>query len=292
MSKQVRGLLNTNLVKITPIPAITDTSDDLQTLIDQTAVMYIRQQKKSTGATIDKQNARNKLTQFALQIAGAIEAYAIEIDNNLMRNDYHFPKTGLNRYPDTEFLTKTQDIHTEATALLIPLTPYGVTAPILTDFQAAIDLYTGLLEKPRQIITYKESATLTIEEIIEQMRTALEKLDVLMRYFIIIDVLFFKDYTNARKIINHGHHFTRIGLFIELEDGVDAMGITANLTNNKNSKTYTATTNQDGLAQIPSMLPGTYTLEIAHAGYKTYINRSLKILKGKNNQFNIGLDPE
>ena len=46
MTKKVRSLMNSNLAKITPIPAITDTSDQIQLQIDQIATMYLRQQKK------------------------------------------------------------------------------------------------------------------------------------------------------------------------------------------------------------------------------------------------------
>lgn len=292
MTKQVRSLLNANLAKITPIAAITDTSDELQLLIDEIASMYLRQQKKSQGATIDKKNARNKLSKFGIQLAGSIEAYAIFIGNNELKKNFHYSNTGFDKFPDTEFLTKIQDVHSQATLLQTVLSTYGVTPALLTDFQTAITAYTQQLEKPRGIINEKESATQTLEEILESVRLSLEKLDVLMRHFLFSDPLFYKDYTNARKIINYGHHFTRTGLFIELEDGVDAVGTIVTLTNNKNGKTYTATAGHDGNALVSSMMHGTYTLEIARTGYQTYTDYFLKILKGKNNELSITLHPE
>lgn len=290
MVKVVKTFFTANSVKVGTLPALVTVDGALQVALDDVSVFYVRQQKKTEGATIDKEVAREAASVLGILVAGNIEAYAMDIGNNTLRKDFHFTASIFNKLPDTEMVDTLNEIHATAVVLLPSMGNYGNTVGSLLDFRTAIDAYVTEVTRPRDILVTKETATGKILEALGRIRALLRKADTLMRNFRLSDSVFYADYLNSRKVVNTGHSFTRLGLFIELEDGVDASGIPVTIT--KGTRVYTEVTDVDGLANFASVVVGEFTVEVNHPGYVPFVQNHVRVRSGRSTELRIVLRKE
>ena len=143
---------------------------------------------------------------------------------------YTLAKTDLELLRDTEIHAKALATHNEALALLANLAPYNVTALLLTDFKTLIDTYATVMQAPENRINEKKIAKQNLSLKLNQNTQNLKTLDGLILQYRTTATQFYNEYTEARKIIDIGHRKTRLGLFVELEDGVDSTGVVVIIT--------------------------------------------------------------
>ena len=146
-------------------------------------------------------------------------------------------KSVLELLRDTEIHAKALATHNEALALLANLAPYNVTALLLTDFKTLIDTYATVMQAPENRINEKKIAKQNLTLKLNQNTQNLKTLDGLILQYRTTATQFYDEYTEARKIIDLRHRKTRLGLFVELEDGVDSTGVVVVIT--KGLKNYT-----------------------------------------------------
>lgn len=289
MTDEVQKLLTANSVLVATIPVLNDEFVKFKAKRVELGNNFIRQQQSVKGHTKQKKIEREAVVKEAVTVAGILYVYAVQENNMGFAGNVSITPRYFFFKRDTEIHNKVQWIHDQAVALLSSLTNFGITAGNLTTFQQKIDAFRNVISAPRNVLVEVKTATNDIKNNIEELRVILKNIDRLMHSFSSTHPQFYSDYLNAREIIDYGHHFTRIGLFIELEDGVDAIGVTPILTNNKTGKIYSASANHQGLAEIPSMKAGTYTLAVAHPGYQPYTDNNVKVLRGKLNELTIRL---
>ncbi|MBX7240425.1 MAG: carboxypeptidase-like regulatory domain-containing protein, partial [Bacteroidia bacterium] len=160
-------------------------------------------------------------------------------------------------------------IHDTALANLAALAPYNITALVLTDFKTAIDNFAAVIEAPQLKQNEKKIARQNLTNLLNTADTYLKRIDKLMPQYRTAATQFYNEYTEARQIKDLGHRKTRLGLFVELEDGVDSTGVVVVIT--KGLKNYTQTVRStDHKAYFESILIGTYTITIHHPGYQPW----------------------
>lgn len=152
-----------------------------------------------------KAEAETKMIDVTLAVAGGVRAYATVIGDSVLANKMNVSRSGLLRHRDAVVAQHSQGIHTEATAVLASLAPYGITAPTLLDLQSAIDTYVEAIMAPRNAITLRKSSTTELKMLLKDTTKVLNKrLDALMEQFALIQPEFYRNYHNARVIIDLG----------------------------------------------------------------------------------------
>ncbi len=93
------------------------------------------------GIAIDKAVFKKNLCQSTADIAAIIFAYASFINNNTLKQSINFSYSELFRIKDDLLAPTCQNIFNAASTNSAALVSYGITAPMLTAFQASITDY-------------------------------------------------------------------------------------------------------------------------------------------------------
>jgi hypothetical protein len=152
-------------------------------------------------------DARKKLEATALEVAGALTAYAFMTGNADLSSQVDIFPNDLARLPDSEIDDRAQAFLDLATALPAPAPPapsaadVGITPGKLDLLETCIETYNLLLGSPRSARGEKSAATQNLATTLDEIDSLLEKgLDKLILGF--RDTDFFKEYQSARKIID------------------------------------------------------------------------------------------
>lgn len=156
-----------------------------------------------TGASRDKAGIMESLADALMAVAGALTAYATVGNDQTLAAKVDFSRSTFLRLRDSEISGTAKMIHTEATGRLAALAPYGVTAPMLDGLQDEIDTYEIIVEAPRASVVGRKTVTTQIAEEFRKTDLLLENvLDRLMQQFKTTQPGFYRDYFNARIIID------------------------------------------------------------------------------------------
>jgi hypothetical protein len=156
------------------------------------------------GVTADKQSKRETMEAAALEVAGAVAAFASDTGNRELQAKADFSDSDLRRARDTEITTICQGIHDEANAVVANLADYGVVAQTLTDLQAKINAYNSSVGKPASAKSNVQAAGASLDSAIADVDKVLdEKLDKLATKFRTSQRGFFDAYSAARSIVDN-----------------------------------------------------------------------------------------
>lgn len=162
-----------------------------------------KQQAPIKGVARDKRNALLAMANKALEVKGAIVAFADVSHNETLKERVNFSFSKLTHSSDTLCAEFAQIIKDEAQAIVSQLTPYGVGNNALTQFQQLIDAYSALVPATRVAITARKLATKNIKSIIGGINGLLtNRIDKLMFKFKASAPDFFTQYFDARIIID------------------------------------------------------------------------------------------
>ena len=140
-----------------------------------------------------------------LKVSGAVMAWAEVEGNQGLAEEMNIAVSELQNYRDAVVAERCTGVHEVALANLLSLADYGLTAADTTSLKAAIDLYTGLLSRPRVLVTVRKSVGSEIELLVrDTMRLLTRRMDRLMRMYEVSDPTFYRTYMNARIIIDLG----------------------------------------------------------------------------------------
>ena len=269
MMKTVIGVLNKFNATWTTFIPFSDLVTLLKANYTQIAAEVALQDQITQGITQNKNNLRLAVVATAYEIENKINIYATFINDTALAQSFNFTYTEIEGLRDTEIVVRATTIHDTALANLAALAPYNITALVLTDFKTAIDNFAAVIEAPQLKQNEKKIAKVNLQNLLTLGDTYLKRIDKLMPQYRTTATQFYNEYTEARKIIDIGHRKTRLGLFVELEDGVDSTGVVVVIT--KGLKNYTQTVRStDHNAFFESILSGTYTITIHHPGYQPW----------------------
>lgn len=152
-----------------------------------------------------KAEAEGAMIDLTLSVAGGVRAYAQVVGDTVLMDKMNVTRTGLLRHRDAVVAQHSQAVHTEATAVLASLADYGVTAATLTALQTAIDAYVAAVSAPRHAILSRKGATAELKLLLKDTNKLLGKrLDGLMEQYRAANADFYRDYQNARVIVDLG----------------------------------------------------------------------------------------
>lgn len=203
MYRTVQQLCNNNLTIINTNAAFVAVLALISAKISSLITNETSARKQTKGVAKDKGTQRQTLCLQAFEIAGAVYAYATEINNLTLQQSVKFTITDLEKTKDNLLVPTCNNIKKAANDNLAALAPYGIVAATLTAFQANMDDYTGAVPKPRLATTAKSTSSknvkATFKEIDELLKTRMDKL---VPSFRTTAPNFLIEYKEARKIID------------------------------------------------------------------------------------------
>ncbi len=163
------------------------------------------QGKGLDGYAQDKAGKKEKMVRKALAVANQVFAYAEDKGDAVLKAKMDVSYSDLTAPRDAVIAQKCQGIHDEANAVIADIADYGIVAADLTELQALIDAYEGVISAPRVAITVRKGATEAIEALIKDGTTILtNRMDKLMSEFKDSKPDFYQEYFDARIVVNTG----------------------------------------------------------------------------------------
>ncbi len=156
----------------------------------------------TTGSTADKSVAKDKAIAAVVKMSGPVGLYALNNDNLTLHNQLNVTKSSLKRMQDGALIARFNGILEEITNLMPNLQDYGLSVEDLDDAKAKTAAYAALVNHPRGLITSRSTKLETVADYIEELRSIFYRLDKMMRLF--AGTEFFRDYKNARKVLDLG----------------------------------------------------------------------------------------
>lgn len=184
-----------------PISGFVSAVDDLDGFIEDVEATRLVQEGDITGVTKNKGEVEASLVKKAINISGAIQAYAIDQDNVQLRQRVTVTKSDLEKLRDTILRDQCLIILKEAQKIGASLNDYGVSAGEVSDFETVIEDFRAILAKPRVAITNRKTATEDLAKHLASCTSVYkDRIDKLMLNFEDSHTHFFENYRNARAI--------------------------------------------------------------------------------------------
>ena len=186
-------------------PAMVDANAAFDANIAALRTAVARQVTDITGHAKDKARALDALVALTLRMSGCVMAYAETTDNQALAEAMNIVPSELYKYRDSIVAERCQGVHDAANTHIANLAPYGIVAADVNSLQSAIDKYVALIPRPRTKITERKGATSEIGLLIRDTQRLLgRRMDMLMRGFMISHPDFYRQYQNARIIVDQG----------------------------------------------------------------------------------------
>jgi uncharacterized membrane protein len=159
----------------------------------------------TTGVRKDKMQALDLMVHRTVALAGAVFAYATEVNNQTLRDVMAVSESDLRQVRDTLAVERARSVHEHAAPLAGSLSDYGVTAVEIADVDSAITAFANSIPQPRVAISTRKGATTELAIVMKQVDGVLkDTLDKLMPKFKTTAPEFYANYFNARIIVDSG----------------------------------------------------------------------------------------
>lgn len=205
MAYATRQVLDQNSSTWNAIPALVTAKNELDANIKSIEDCLALQLRDITGHTEAKAVAKEEMGAQTVLVAGGVMAWAVATGDEGLAEEMNIFPSELNKYRDSAVAQRCQHVADSANAHIASLADYGVTAADVTALQTRIDAYLVLVQQPRNVITARKGATSEIGLLVRDTQKLLtRRLDMLMRRFVVSAPEFYRQYTNARIIIDRG----------------------------------------------------------------------------------------
>lgn len=178
---------------------------DFETIIDDIETQRLIQAGKITGIATNKTKEEDEMIQITIEVAGAVFAYAADIEDNELMEKVNYSSSELKDLRDTFLKDICLLIHHEADEVIDKLADYGKTPADLTQLKKEIDDFADILAKPRTAIGTRSTATSQLIILLKNGDKILEtRMDKLMGNYKTKERKFYMSYKSAGKIIDLG----------------------------------------------------------------------------------------
>jgi len=131
------------------------------------AALEQQQGMPTKGIAVDKNRLAESVINRALEIGGAVAAYASGIGDAKLEAQVSFSKSALKELRDSQLDDRAQAVHDIAAGLVAKgkaaMKDCGLDATKLTDLQSAITAYSAMVASPRAAIAGKAAITTAID---------------------------------------------------------------------------------------------------------------------------------
>ena len=291
MYRVAEKLLDDNSIIWNGTPAFVTTKGAFSAKITAISTASQQQQAIITGIATDKKVLKTSLIDITAPVAAAVIAYASQTNNNELLDAVNFTRSQLLATRDDMLADRCQIIHTKATANLVALAPYGITAPVLTTLQTTITAYNAKVPAPGTAKQSKKTATINLRNLFKETDTILKlQLDKLMLVYKTTNSDFYNNYLGAREIIDLGSIHTKLKMQVKGENGLGIQNATASLIQN-NLVIYSIESDAEGKILLKKIKPGTYNLKVQKPGFDATYEAAVKFKAGKQIARTIVLVP-
>ena len=227
-------------------------------------------QKTGTlGATKNKESLAEALINLAITIASAGKAYAVSVNNVLLKQACSITKSDLARAKTIDLIALCKNLYTAVNPYAASLTPFGADAASLTSFNTAITNFDGNSSQPALARAVVKNATINIALQSTNVSQLLdEQLDLLMVQYQSTNADFYNQYTEARVIhdLRRRKKVTVKG-YVYINSNQALTGATVELSGNGITKQKI--TDATAAFKFMRLNTGTYTITVSAAGYVT-----------------------
>lgn len=184
-------------------PGFVQLHTDFTGVLDEINGLAPQQGRRTTGVAGDKDAARLAMCKAANIIAGAVAAYAHKINNHELLTRVDTTLSILTGGRGQNSSDKCKDILSAATANLTVLGDYDVKQADLDNLSQLIDAYNQLAPAPQVARATGKSASQALDAAFDKADGILNNgLDNLMLKYEDTNPDFFRDYMNARQIVD------------------------------------------------------------------------------------------
>lgn len=291
-------VMDNNATLVATIPALVTAKSDLVNIIMQIRAANLIQQMTTKGKTMDKADRKELLADTAYAVAGSVQAYAAENNNNDLYMLVNFSRTRLRSADDEEIQQLCQLIHDEANTVVASLLDYGVDGIKLGELQLLIDGWSSQSQAPRVAISERAAATANLPGYFSAADEVLKKrMDKLMEQFYVSERTFYDTYKTARKIVNAGKTgggdnplpTDAVMITGNVKDGDTDMpisGATVQFINPDGTAPLVATTNDNGeyvieATDVPQGVSVFGTMEVSAPNYGL-VSEPIEVMAGNS----------
>ena len=291
MYRTVKQLCDDNATTVALNPAFLAAFNIFKAKLSTLITTVTSESQVIKGVAIDKTLSKKNLCQTTTDIAAVVYAYASAINNNTLKQSVNFAYTDLFKIKDDLLAPTCQNIYGAANTNSAALVSYGITAPMLTAFQAVITDYSTAVPKPRTAKSVKATFTKNIGIAIKDIDLLLkDQMDKLVVTFKPTKPDFLNSYKTARIIIDPNTTTTQLkGKVIDNLTKLPIKG--AKIEIMTSPITIVFTNLLGNYAQKP-LAAGTYKVSISLTGYESITIDNLSIKLGQITKQNFALNAE
>jgi hypothetical protein len=203
MAHAVNKVVQKNQTKWAAVKRFAQAATELNDLVNITSTANAKADSKNTGTTKDKHSAGFEAIDEGVKIGKRASVYALDKNNMDLHDRLRFSRSSLLSRHDTEGLAKLKEVYELLNPIVAELGDFGILPADMQHYKKLIDNYDNLLTKPRELIAARKTLNGTVlPEFVNKMRKVLYHLDSMINLF--ETTPFYKDYINARKVIELG----------------------------------------------------------------------------------------
>ena len=230
MYQMVKKVCSDNETSWSAIPAFQNTFNAFTEKLGLLEDYIVDQTQALTGVKAFKEQKRKEVANKALSIASALVALANEINDVEMVQKMRITPTQLENGTGLKSLLLIDRIIDKAQLHIDDLINFGIAPEDLAELEAMRLELSNALTAPRQAIIARKHLTVSIKEKVSEIDQLLKLgLDRLARVVKSTDEAFFRNYHNARIIVDYKGRGTQsdiidIGLDTDNPDNDDGFG--------------------------------------------------------------------
>lgn len=205
MALKVKNYGTKNAASMTAIPAVASLYTQLGTYITQLIAADTGSRADITGYAVGKNAKRQAVEVLALKLSTAVTSYAVMNNDPVLRNRADFNMSSWYSVSEDELVTQASIVKNLATPIGAALVPFGATVADITAFGTALTTFIDSISDPSLAIDQRKSDNKQVVTLIGNIRDLFdEKLDVLMRSFVVNSPTVYNLYKSARAIDTNG----------------------------------------------------------------------------------------
>lgn len=183
------------------VPAIPAANGDLKVKIGEILKKDREKGTVTSGKTVAKNQAGNKLIEQTMKVAGPLSAWGYTNANPAVTGVADIKRSFLTRLRDTELAQKATEIYDAAQAYPEQLTDYGITVEVLNELQARIETYKTAMSEQDSSMASRVSAGVSLATLFQEADIILKlRIDPLMEAVRVVNPDFYNAYKAARVI--------------------------------------------------------------------------------------------
>jgi len=204
MYNAVIAHLEKNSSKYTDNEEFINHRDSFKSLAESIESKEDERNKATSGKTKDKLAKREKVTIFALGVAGAICAYAKKSGFMTVAESTKLTKSKLNSFRDNVLLIELKSIREKADQYSDAISKYGFPAEKIEEFVNSILQYSNALRAKANSGAVRKGATKSLKTLFKETDIMLDSIDRLMENYRDTHKEFYDGYKASRVIKNLG----------------------------------------------------------------------------------------